>query len=132
MALNIGFTLNEIIYLICFYSIGAILGFFSFRYKRNTSKYETLLNCIVTTGLGVFIAYILASFLEEKHYFSKSMNMLVGGLASFGLPDIIIKYFPLFEKLLVRVILSKFGTKIASTAHIDLTKPKDKKNESNG
>lgn len=68
-------------------------------------------NCILTTMIGVFLAYIFANYLEENKIFSKQMNMLIGGLGSFGFPDLIITYFPSLKKLLADYILKKLNIK---------------------
>ena len=107
MILSVGFTHQEVLYILAFYTIGAILGFFSFRFSYNKTISQNLLNGLVTVCLGVFLAYIIANYLEEEHIFSKAMNMLVGGLGSFGLPDIVIKYYPRLSHKAVQTVMNK-------------------------
>lgn len=107
MLITNGFTNEELIYILVFYSIGALLGYLSFRCSYEDKLSKKIVNCLTTTGLGVYLAYILANYLEENHIFSKNMNMLVGGLLSFGLPDIVIRYYPMVTRNLVGVVVSK-------------------------
>ena len=72
MFLSIDFTLNEIVYILAFYALGAILGFFSFRFDYKKTKVENIFTCCFTVCLGMFLAYILACYLEEHKVFSKN------------------------------------------------------------
>ena len=122
------FSFFQNVYLIAFYTIGAALGFMSFRFSKdkqvtanidNNITAENIVNGVVTTGVGVFLAYILAGYLEEEQYFSTKICMLIGGLASFGLPDIIVKHYPDIEKKVIQMLFNRVSTN------------KDTKNESN-
>lgn len=126
MLLGADFTQSEIIYILAFYALGAALGFFSFRFDREKSKLENLFNCCFTTCLGMFFAYILACYLEEHHIFSKNMNMVLGGLGSFGLPDIVIKYYPRFTDKIANIAMAKVSSKCGVE---DTENKRDKKNE---
>lgn len=111
MILNMGFTHHEIVYILAFYALGAALGFFSFRYDRTKPKLESAFNCILTIFIGMFLAYIFASYLEEHKVFSTSMNMLVGGLGSFGLPDLVIKNWPKITDKIADLAMHKVAGK---------------------
>ena len=113
------FSFFQNVYLIAFYTIGAALGFMSFRFSKDKQLSENIVNGVVTTGVGVFLAYILAGYLEEEQYFSTKICMLIGGLASFGLPDIIVKHYPDIEKKVIQMLFNRVSTN------------KDTKNESN-
>ena len=121
MFFHTDFSSSEILYILIYYTVGAILGFFSVRFNYEKSKLENILNCIITTGLGVFIAYTLAAFLDEKQYFSQRICILIGGVASFGFPDIAIKYYPMLQTKLVDVLITRIDNKLPT---------KDSKNES--
>ena len=90
------FTFEELIYLIPFYAIGACLGYFSFRYQYGKTKWETIGSCALTTGVGIFLALIFVGYLEEKQTFTRHTNMLIGGLGSFGFPDLVLRYWKKF------------------------------------
>ncbi len=77
------FTQQELLYIIPFYLLGAILGFFAFRYRYKAPKCETIGSCILTAGIGTFLAVILAVYLEEEKIFSHHTNMLLGGVGMF-------------------------------------------------
>ena len=111
MILNIGFTPHEIVYILAFYALGAVLGFFSFRYDCHKTKAENAFNCCLTTCIGMFLAYIFASYLEEHKVFSTSMNMLFGGLGSFGLPDLVIKNWPKITDKIADLAMHKVAGK---------------------
>ena len=114
MFFDTDFSEEKILYILIYYTIGAILGFFSVRFSYRKSKLENALNCVITTGLGVFLGFTLACFLDEKHYFSQRICVLLGGLASFGLPDIAIKYYPVLEAKLVKLLMFKIDNKLPS------------------
>ena len=111
---SLGYTDDEIVFILFFYLLGGILGYFAFKCKYDQKILTILFDCTITALIGMFLAYILANYLEENKVFSKPMNILIGGLGSFGLPDIVITYFPTLKKLVGREVLKKFHKESAN------------------
>lgn len=86
--------LAEILYLGVWALIGSILGFFAFGYDHNKTPISNLYRCLLSVGIGIFIAFPLCTYLEEAKYFSKNLNIMLGGLGAFGLPEFIVKWWP--------------------------------------
>lgn len=110
MIYSVGFTNEEVVFILLFYTLGGILGYFAFRHK-SCAVLPTIGNCLLTTGIGVFLAYIFANYLQEHSIFSRSMNMLIGGLGSFGFPDIVINAFPSVKEIIINLIVAKYNTR---------------------
>ena len=74
--------------------IGSVLGFFAFSNSHDKTHLERFKRCCLSIGIGLFIAFPLCTYLEELGKFSKHLNIMLGGLGAFGLPDFILKYWP--------------------------------------
>ena len=89
--------------------IGSVLGFFAFSNTPNKSPLYRFSRCCLSVCIGLFIAFPLYEYLQELGKFSKHLNIMLGGLGAFGLPDFILKYWPkvinaAITKVLDRVI----------------------------
>lgn len=99
------FCLEEVIYISIWAFLGAILGFFSFSYVPKKKPIDNFKRCLKSIGVGLFIAFPLCLYLEESNTFSKTLNITIGGLGAFGLPDILLNWWPrLSEALASRVV----------------------------
>ena len=74
--------------------IGSVLGFFAFSNTPNKSPSYRFSRCLLSISIGLFIAFPLCEYLQELGKFSKNLNIMLGGLGAFGLPDFILKYWP--------------------------------------
>lgn len=99
--------LTEIIFLGLWSLLGSILGFFAFMNDPNKTPKERFKRCLLSIGIGLFIAFPLTSYLKETNTFSHSLNIMLGGLGAFGLPDFILKYWPILSNSLVNIIVNK-------------------------
>ena len=99
--------LAEIIFLGLWSLLGSILGFFAFINDPSKTPKERFKRCLLSIGIGLFIAFPLTSYLKETNTFSHSLDIMLGGLGAFGLPDFILKYWPKLSNSLVNIIINK-------------------------
>lgn len=99
--------LTEIIFLGLWSLLGSILGFFAFINDPNKTPKERFKRCLLSVGIGLFIAFPLTSYLKETSTFSHSLDIMLGGLGAFGLPDFILKYWSKLSNSLVNIIVNK-------------------------
>ena len=87
--------------------IGSILGFFAFSNSPHKTPLERFKRCCLSIGIGLFIAFPLCTYLEELDKFSKHLNIMLGGLGAFGLPDFILKYWPKITNAAVTKVVDR-------------------------
>ena len=88
--------------------IGSILGFFAFNNSPEDTPLHRLYKCLLSIGIGLFIAFPLCEYLQELNKFPRHLNIMLGGLGAFGLPDFILKYWPKLLRMLVDKLTSKY------------------------
>ena len=86
--------LADVIFIGVWAFVGSVLGFFAFSNTPNRSPSYRFGRCLLSIGIGLFIAFPLCGYLQELGKFSKDLNIMLGGLGAFGLPDFILKYWP--------------------------------------
>ena len=103
------FLLDETIFLGIWAIVGSTLGFLSFRNSYEKSRSERLKQYALSVSLGLFLAFPLYEYLNFSGTspFSKKLNMMLSGVGAFGLPDIILRYWP---KIVSKLIDKVFGT----------------------
>ena len=106
--------LAEIIFLGLWSLLGSILGFFAFINDPSKTPKERFKRCLLSIGIGLCIAFPLTSYLKETNTFSHSLDIMLGGLGAFGLPDFILKYWPKLSNSLVNIIVNKTEDMISS------------------
>lgn len=87
--------------------IGSVLGFFAFSNTPNKSPLYRFSRCCLSVGIGLFIAFPLCEYLQELGKFSKHLNIMLGGLGAFGLPDFILKYWPKVTNAAITKVLDR-------------------------
>ena len=103
-------NLSELIYLGVWALIGSILGFLSFAYDPHKPFRDNFCRGILSVGVGLFLAFPLFTYLDETKHFSKHLNILIGGLGAFGLPDFVMKWWPkLIQAVATRVVDKAIG-----------------------
>ena len=112
--------LAEIIFLGLWSLLGSILGFFAFINDPTKTPKERFKRCLLSIGIGLFIAFPLTSYLKETNTFSHSLDIMLGGLGAFGLPDFILKYWPKLSNSLVNIIVNKTEDIISSDDNDDI------------
>ena len=116
--------LAEIIFLGLWSLLGSILGFFAFINDPSKTPKERFKRCLLSIGIGLFIAFPLTSYLKETNTFSHSLDIMLGGLGAFGLPDFILKYWPKLSNSLVNIIVNKTEDIINSDDKDDIHHPR--------
>ena len=103
------FHLNDTVFLGAWAIVGSTLGYLAFRSSPGNSPSERLKQCLLSIGLGLFLAFPLYEYLNYSDVFpfSKNLNMMLSGIGAFGLPDIILRYWP---KIVSKLIDKVFGT----------------------
>lgn len=87
--------------------IGSVLGFFAFSNTPNKSLSYRFGRCLLSISIGLFIAFPLCEYLQELGKFSKNLNIMLGGLGAFGLPDFILKYWPKITNAAVTKVVDR-------------------------
>lgn len=102
------FHLNDTVFLGAWAVVGSTLGYLAFRSSPKNSPSERLKQCLLSVGLGLFLAFPLYEYLNYSGVFpfSKNLNMMLSGVGAFGLPDIILRHWP---DIVNRVIDKVFG-----------------------
>lgn len=102
------FHLNDTVFLGAWAIVGSTLGYLAFRSSPENSPSERLKQCLLSVGLGLFLAFPLYEYLNYSDVFpfSKNLNMMLSGVGAFGLPDIILRHWP---NIVNRVMDKVFG-----------------------
>ena len=98
---------KELLFVTIWAALGGILGFFSFRFKSSNSLAENVRSCIVSVGTGILFGLPLCVYLIESKHFSQPFSVLLCGLGSFGIPDLVVKAYPMLEALAMKFVKNK-------------------------
>ena len=103
------FHLNDTVFLGAWAIVGSTLGYLAFRSSPENSPSERLKQCLLSVGLGLFLAFPLYEYLNysDVFLFPKNLNMMLSGVGAFGLPDIILRHWP---KVVNKLMDRCFGT----------------------
>ena len=103
------FHLNDTVFLGAWAIVGSTLGYLAFRSSPENSPSERLKQCLLSVGIGLFLAFPLYEYLNYSDVFSfpKKLNMMLSGVGAFGLPDIILRHWP---KMVNKLMDKFFGT----------------------
>lgn len=108
--------INDSIYTGCWALGGSLLGFFSFRFLSIKGVSNTVRQCILSLGIGVMIAFTTTEYLITVQDMPKKVSMMIGALAAFGLPDILLRYYPQIIKYFVfrvtKITADSVGSKV--------------------
>ena len=108
------FCINDAVYTGFWAVAGSVLGFFAFRRNPGMDTNAVVKNCLLSVGIGLLVAYPITEYLFEIKHLSNKLSIMLGTVGAFGLPDIILKYYP----ILTRAIATKVIDKIADKAVI--------------
>lgn len=84
---------SEILYLLVWVVAGSILGFYSFSRSYGRSKKDKITRCLLSIGIGIFLALPIYTYLTEIQKYSAPLNIMISGISAFGLPDFILKHW---------------------------------------
>lgn len=123
------FCIEEILYITIWAFLGSVLGFFSFSYVPRKAPIDNLRRCLKSICVGIFIAFPLCLYLEESSTFSKTLSITIGGLGAFGLPDILLNWWPkIAEAIASRAVTTISNNSVELTTKVSNTKRKAKGN----
>lgn len=97
----------DILFLGVWAFIGSVLGFFAFANTHEKTPIDRFKRCCLSIGIGMFLAFPITAYLLDTHEFSKTLSIMIGGLGAFGLPDFIIKYWPVLTAGLAEKVVDK-------------------------
>lgn len=84
---------NEVLYLLVWVVTGSILGFYSFSRSYGRTRRDKFIRCLLSIGIGIFLALPIYTYLTEIHKYSAPLNIMISGIGAFGLPDFILKHW---------------------------------------
>ena len=105
------FYINDVAYTGFWAVAGSILGFFSFRRTPDMDTRAIIRNCFLSIGIGLLVAYPITEYLFEIEHLSKRFSIMLGTVGAFGLPDIILKYYPTLTQAVATKVIDKIANK---------------------
>ena len=105
------FYINDVVYTGFWAIVGSVLGFFAFRRSPNMDTNAIAKNCLLSVGIGLLVAYPITEYLFEIKHLSKKLSIMLGTIGAFGLPDIILKYYPVLTQAVVTKVVDKIADK---------------------
>ena len=105
------FCISDAVYTGFWAVAGSVLGFFSFRRTPDMDTSSIIRNCLLSIGIGLLVAYPITEYLFEIKHLSKRLSIMLGTIGAFGLPDIILKYYPVLTQAVVTKVVDKIADK---------------------
>ena len=117
------FYINDVVYTGFWAVAGSVLGFFAFRRSPDMVTNTIIKNCLLSVGIGLLVAYPITEYLFEVKHLSKRLGMMLGTVGAFGLPDIILKYYPTLTRAVATRVIDKVACKAVNV--VDEKRHKD-------
>lgn len=105
------FYISDVVYTGFWAVAGSILGFFAFRRTPDMDTSAIIRNCFLSIGIGLLMAYPITEYLFEIKHLSKRLSIMLGTVGAFGLPDIILKYYPVLTQAVATKVIDKIANK---------------------
>ena len=105
------FCINDVVYTGFWAVAGSVLGFFAFRRNPDMDTNTIVKNCLLSIGIGLLVAYPITEYLFEIEHLSKRLSIMLGTVGAFGLPDIILKYYPTLTHAVATKVIDKIACK---------------------
>ena len=105
------FCISDAVYTGFWAVAGSVLGFFSFRRTPDMDTSSIIRNCLLSIGIGLLVAYPITEYLFEIEHLSKRLSIMLGTVGAFGLPDIILKYYPTLTQAIATKVVDKIADK---------------------
>ena len=105
------FCINDAVYTGFWAVAGSVLGFFAFRRNPDMDTNTIVKNCLLSIGIGLLVTYPITEYLFEINHFSKKLSIMLGTVGAFGLPDIILKYYPILTRAIATKVIDKIADK---------------------
>ena len=105
------FYVNDVVYTGFWAVAGSVLGFFAFRRNPGMDTNTIVKNCLLSIGIGLLVAYPITEYLFEIKHLSKRLSIMLGTIGAFGLPDIILKYYPILARAVATKVIDKVACK---------------------
>ena len=111
------FCINDLVYTGFWAVAGSVLGFFAFRRSPNMDTNAIVKYCLLSIGIGLLVAYPITEYLFEIKHLSKKLSMMLGTVGAFGLPDIVLKYYPTLTQAVATKVVDKITDKAVNMVH---------------
>ena len=105
------FHIDDVAYTGFWAVAGSVLGFFAFRRSPDMDTNAIAKNCLLSIGIGLLVAYPITEYLFEIEHLSKRLSIMLGTIGAFGLPDIILKYYPVLTQAVAAKVVDKIADK---------------------
>ena len=105
------FYINDVVYTGFWAVAGSVLGFFAFRRNPDMDTNTIVKNCLLSIGIGLLVAYPITEYLLEIKHLSNRLSIMLGTVGAFGLPDIILKYYPILTHAVATKVIDKIARK---------------------
>lgn len=111
------FYINDVVYTGFWAIVGSVLGFFAFRRNPDMDTNTIVKNCLLSVGIGLLVTYPITEYLFEINHFSKKLSIMLGAVGAFGLPDIILKYYPKLTNAIATKIIDEVADKAVNVVN---------------
>ena len=111
------FYINDVVYTGFWAIVGSVLGFFAFRRNPGMNTNAVVRNCFLSVGIGLLVTYPITEYLFEINHFSKKLSIMLGAVGAFGLPDIILKYYPILTRAIATKVIDKIADKAVNVVN---------------
>ena len=111
------FYINDVVYTGFWAIVGSVLGFFAFRRNPDMDTNAVVRNCFLSVGIGLLVAYPITEYLFEIKHLSKKLSIMLGTVGAFGLPDIILKYYPILTRAIATKVIDKIADKAVNVVN---------------
>ena len=105
------FCISDAVYTGFWAVAGSVLGFFAFRRTPDMDTCAITRNCFLSIGIGLLVAYPITEYLFEIEHLSKRLSIMLGTIGAFGLPDMILKYYPVLTQAVAAKVVDKIADK---------------------
>ena len=105
------FYIDDAVYTGFWAVAGFVLGFFAFRRNPDMDTNAIVKNCLLSIGIGLLVTYPITEYLFEIKQLSKKLSIMIGTVGAFGLPDLILKYYPKLTQALAIKVIDKITDK---------------------
>lgn len=105
------FCISDAVYTGFWAVAGSVLGFFAFRRNPDMDTNAIVRNCFLSIGIGLLVAYPITEYLFEIKHLSKRLSIMLGTIGAFGLPDIILKYYPVLTQAVATKVVDEIADK---------------------
>ena len=110
--------LYDLFYIGVWSFIGSTIGFFALRDVPSPLIFK-LKKWLLLISIGMFLAFPIATYLEESGLFSKKLSIMLAGASAMVIPDFALRYWYIITKKLAGIFLNGDTGKFLSNKKYD-------------